>query len=607
VGSRFGLIFYASGRKLGFILRLLIKINIFRKKIRTSMSTTPPSNGDPGDNPPEPKKGLRHAMHSLTSKLFGKTSDHPPEPGDDTVANGEIEKQEAPMNSANGETPAEPIRADKPNFLTTTAFDTFDLPPEVLRGLAEAQFVHCTPIQAQVLPVALEGKDIAGQAQTGTGKTGAFLVTILTRLLHLPDRPPDLPAAIIVAPTRELASQIHEEAMLIGAHTGLRFAQIVGGVDYQKQAATLKKGVDVVICTPGRIIDYFKQGIFKTAGIQMVVIDEADRLLDLGFARDMRFILRKLPHYEKRQSMLFSATLSHRVLELTYEYMNLPEFISVTPEEITVEHIDQTLIHVGLESKLSLLLGILEREDWHRVLIFANTKAGVEWLSEKLRGNGLPAEGITGDLPQRKRFRLMDQFKEDRVKILVATDVASRGIHIEDISHVINYDLPQDSESYVHRIGRTARAGKTGKAISLACENYVFHLEPLEEMLGYKIPVVWHEDEWLVKDQAGPVKSSRRIRSKRPARKKPRPRSGKPSSRRIDVLKDRPPDYFPGTFFGFAPDPDKTEAPSEEGPTKKKRRRWRRKKKPGSEVNGSSKTTNPATEKTPSKTETIGP
>ncbi|MGD9098518.1 MAG: DEAD/DEAH box helicase, partial [Desulfobacterales bacterium] len=347
------------------------------------MSTTPPSNGDPGDNPPEPKKGLRHAMHSLTSKLFGKTSDHPPEPGDDTVANGEIEKQEAPMNSANGETPAEPIRADKPNFLTTTAFDTFDLPPEVLRGLAEAQFVHCTPIQAQVLPVALEGKDIAGQAQTGTGKTGAFLVTILTRLLRLPDRPPDLPAAIIVAPTRELASQIHEEAMLIGAHTGLRFAQIVGGVDYQKQAATLKKGVDVVICTPGRIIDYFKQGIFKTAGIQMVVIDEADRLLDLGFARDMRFILRKLPHYEKRQSMLFSATLSHRVLELTYEYMNLPEFISVTPEEITVEHIDQTLIHVGLESKLSLLLGILEREDWHRVLIFANTKAGVEWLSEK--------------------------------------------------------------------------------------------------------------------------------------------------------------------------------------------------------------------------------
>ena len=383
---------------------------------------------------------------------------------------------------------------------------------------------------------------------------------------------------------------------MIGAHTGLSFAQIVGGVDYQKQAAILKKGVDVVICTPGRIIDYFKQGIFKTAGIKIVVIDEADRLLDLGFARDMRFILRKLPHYEKRQSMLFSATLSYRVLELTYEYMNLPEFISVTPEEVTVEHIDQTLIHVGLESKLPLLLGLLAREDWHRVLIFANTKAGVEWLAEKLRGNGLPAEGITGDLPQRKRFRLMDQFKEDRVKILVATDVASRGIHIEDISHVINYDLPQDSESYVHRIGRTARAGKTGKSISLACENYVFHLEPLEEMLGYKIPVVWHEDDWLVKDQAGPVRSTRRTRPKRAVRKKPRPRSSKPSQRRVDLLKDRPPDYFPGTFFGFAPDPEKKDASAAEEPAKKKRRRWRRKKKPGAHANGGGESASPATE-----------
>jgi ATP-dependent RNA helicase RhlB len=331
-------------------------------------------------------------------------------------------------------------------------------------------------------------------------------------------------------------------------------------------------------------------------------------LLDLGFARDMRFILRKLPHYEKRQSMLFSATLSHRVLELTYEYMNMPEFISVTPEEVTVEHIDQILMHVGLESKLSLLLGILAREEWHRVLIFANTKAGVEWLAEKLRGNGLPAEGITGDLPQRKRFQLMDQFKEDRVKILVATDVASRGIHIEDISHVINYDLPQDSESYVHRIGRTARAGKKGRSISLACENYVFHLEPLEEMLGYKIPVVWPEDDWLVKDQAGPVRSARRNRPQRTARKKPHPRGTKPTLRKSaqlrkhDPLKDRPADYFPGTFFGFAPESQKSKAPAVEKtrqpaaeepgeptakePAKRKRRHWRRKKKTGGATNG---------------------
>lgn len=416
-------------------------------------------------------------------------------------------------------------RAPKPEFLTQTLFEHFDLPPQVTQGLSEAGFVQCTPIQAQVLPVALTGKDIAGQAQTGTGKTAAFLVTMLSRLLSMPDRKPNVPSAIIVAPTRELAAQIYDEAMVIGRHTTLTFAQIVGGVDYQKQAALLKKGVDVVICTPGRIIDYFKQGVFKTDDIHIAVIDEADRLLDLGFAKDMRFLLRKLPHYDKRQSMLFSATLSYRVLELTYEYMNLPEFISVTPQEITVDGIEQSLFHVGKEKKLTLLLGLLKREDWHRILIFANTKSGVDWLAQKLKGNGYPAEGITGDLPQKKRFRLMEQFKNNEVRILVATDVASRGIHIEDISHVINYDLPQDSENFIHRIGRTARAGKTGRALSLACETYVLHLEPIEEMLGFKIPVVWPEDDWYGEDVAGPVRVA--FRSK-PAGRSPAKRTGTP-------------------------------------------------------------------------------
>ncbi len=499
-----------------------------------------------------------------------------------------IESPDAPQPSE---------RADKPAFLTQATFDRFDLPASLLQGLQDAQFTRCTPIQAQVLPVALEGRDIAGQAQTGTGKTGAFLVTMFTRLLKMSDRQPGTPSALIVAPTRELAFQIYEEALLLGAHTGLSCVQVVGGVDYQKQADALKSGVDIVICTPGRIIDYYKQHIFKTDNIKIVVIDEADRLLDLGFAKDMRFILRKLPHYEKRQSMLFSATLSHRVLELTYEYMNLPEFISVTPEEVTVERINQSLIHVGQESKLPLLLGILNREDWHRVLIFANTKSGVEWLAEKLKGNGFPAEGITGDLPQRQRFKLMEQFKNDQVKILVATDVASRGIHVEDISHVINYDLPQDSESYVHRIGRTARAGKSGEAISLACENYVFHLEPLEEMLGYKLPIIWPEDDWFVKDQAGPVKTSRYAKPKRTSHKPSRPRNSQPAagrgprqttaSRQLDKLKNRSPNYFPGTFFGFTPPQGAAETLATPEPTpeikaepaKKKRRRWRRKKK----------------------------
>ena len=432
--------------------------------------------------------------------------------------------------------PAAP-RADAPRFLTQTRFDDFQLPEEVLSGLKDAGFAYCTPIQAQVLPLSLTGQDVAGQAQTGTGKTAAFLVTIFSKLLAKKKGKEKLPAALIVAPTRELALQIYDDARLLGGHTGLTLAQVVGGIDYKKQADILRQGPDIVICTPGRIIDYLKQGIFKPGGIETLVIDEADRLFDLGFTKDMRFILRKLPHYEKRQSMLFSATLSYRVLELTYEYMNLPEVISVTPEEVVVEGIEQALFHVGSDEKLRLLLGLLEREDWERVLIFANTKAGVEWLSRKLRGNGYPAEGITGDLPQPKRLALMARFKAGKVKILVATDVASRGIHVEDISHVINYDIPQDAENYIHRIGRTARAGKTGRALMLACERYVYHLEPLEEMLGYKIPVVWPEEDWFAEDRAGHVKTSRE-RKDRPGKAKAS--SSKPRKGRGDRKKPAP-------------------------------------------------------------------
>ena len=474
-------------------------------------------------------------------------------------------------------------RADQPKFLTETLFKAFDLPDKVLAGLGDAGFTHCTPIQARVLPLSLTGRDVAGQAQTGTGKTAAFLITIFTRLMSLPKSRKRLPSAMAIAPTRELAHQIYEEAMVLGRHTDFKMVEVVGGVDYSRQAKLLKKGADLVICTPGRIIDYFKQGIFKTSGIRIVVIDEADRLLDLGFAKDMRYILRNLPHYLKRQSMLFSATLSYRVMDLTYEYMNLPEFIAVAPEEITVEGIEQTLHHVGKDKKLSLLLGILKREDPYRCMIFVNTKAGVEWLTQKLKKNRWPAEGMTGDLPQRKRFRIMEGFKKGRLKILVATDVASRGIHVEDVSHVINYDLPQDAENYIHRIGRTARAGKSGRAISLACEDYIYHLEPLEEMLKCKIPVIWAEDDWFAKDQARPV-------IRKPKGKKPAPGKRRGSRKRAVSGKTpkksakRSPGHFPGKSFGFMPPPDdsnekKTESAGKSG-RRKRRARARRKNKP---------------------------
>jgi len=452
----------------------------------------------------------------------------------------------------------QPPRAPQPEFLTETRFDEFNLPAEVLAGLKDAGFVHCTPIQAQTLPVSLTGRDVAGQAQTGTGKTAAFLVTVLNGLLSEPAKSDGLPQALIVAPTRELSQQIYEEAKVLCRYTQLTLVQVVGGVDYVKQADILRGGVYIVICTPGRIIDYYKQKIFKTEGIKILVIDEADRLLDLGFAQDMRYILRKLPAYDKRQSMLFSATLSYRVMELTYEYMNLPEFISVTPQIVTVEGIEQSLFHVGVDKKIPLILGLLKREEWNRMLIFVNTKSGVDYLTYKLKGNGWPAEGITGDLPQRKRFRLMAQYKKGELKILVATDVASRGIHVEDISHVINYDLPQDSENYVHRIGRTARAGKTGTAISLACEKYVFHLEPLEKMLDYKIPVVWPEDDWYVEDHSKPFPIKRKTRLKSSSQRRNRSAENKKRVQRKPPTK-RKPSSFPGAFFGFGPQPVVTE------------------------------------------------
>ena len=401
-------------------------------------------------------------------------------------------------------------RGPMPGFLTRKTFDDFSLPKEVAQGITDAGFVNLSPIQALVIPVALTGKDVAGQAQTGTGKTAAFLVPLFTRLMSEPKIEGGGPSALVVAPTRELALQILADAQLLGAHTGFSSCAVVGGMDYAKQASELKKGVDIVIGTPGRLIDYFKQKIFLTKDIKIAVIDEADRLLDLGFAKDMRYILKNLPPYNRRQTMLFSATLSYRVLELTYEYMNCPEFLDAPEATVLVAGVEESLFHVGVDEKFSLLLGLLRREDWTRAIIFANMKGTVEEVARRLSENGFPAEGITGDLVQKKRLALMQAFKNGELSILVATDVASRGIHVEDISHVINYDVPQDPENYIHRIGRTARAGKTGKAITLACDRTVFYLEGLESSLGHKIPVCWPEPDWDGEDLSKPGRPYRK-------------------------------------------------------------------------------------------------
>ncbi|MDR1657311.1 MAG: DEAD/DEAH box helicase [Deltaproteobacteria bacterium] len=460
--------------------------------------------------------------------------------------------------TATGFEPSTELRAPRPNFLTATRFTDFDLPPEIMSGIDAAGFDCCTPIQAQVIPVALAGDDIAGQAQTGTGKTTAFLVPVLTRLLRHQPVTPGLPRALVITPTRELAVQIHQDAKVLAGATKLSLALVVGGMEYREQAEVLETGVDLVICTPGRLLDYLFKGIFIPTAIEVAVVDEADRLLDMGFIKDLKSILSHLPSYTSRQTMLFSATLDDRVLELTYQYMNPPQYITAEPDPLSKIQINQSLYHISHKEKLSLLLGLLAKEEHSRVIIFCNTKSGVEWLTKKLVNNGFQAEGITGDLPQPKRLKLMDAFKEKQLQIMVATDVASRGIHVEDVSHVYNFDLPQDAENYIHRIGRTARAGKSGRAVSFACEEHVFHLEAIENILGEKIPVVWPDDDLFAADHGGEVKLRSSERDRRPL---PRDRkisggpahSGTAEPPRIGERRGISRVQRPGGIFGLSP------------------------------------------------------
>ena len=380
-------------------------------------------------------------------------------------------------------------------------FSELDLPYEVQQGIEHVGFTACTAVQEAVIPRAVRGEDVAAQAQTGTGKTAAFLISLFTRMIRV--RVQDCensPQALIIAPTRELADQIYHEAERLGKFTGFRFLAVYGGVDYQKQMDTLQKGVDVLIGTPGRLIEYYKQHVYSLKKTRYLIIDEADRMFDMGFIDDLRYLIKKMPPYSKRQSMLFSATLSYRVMELAYEHMNLPEKISITPEKVTVEQVEQVLYHVGKHEKIPLLLGLLKREAPERALIFVNTRRAADMVVERLNRNGWKVEAITGDIIQKKRLRILADFKDGKLPILVATDVASRGIHVEGVTHVINLDLPQDAEDYVHRIGRTGRAGATGKAISLADEEYVYSLEEIEKYIGQKIPVAWAEESLYVRE-----------------------------------------------------------------------------------------------------------
>ncbi|MCK5540578.1 MAG: DEAD/DEAH box helicase, partial [Deltaproteobacteria bacterium] len=423
-----------------------------------------------------------------------------------------------------------------------TSFTQLDIPAEVLAGIAAAGYEFCTPVQKEVLPQTLMGNNIAAQSQTGTGKTATFLITLLTRLLRSEKNDiktrahesTSRPRALILAPTRELAVQIGDEADILSEPCGLRFQAIYGGVDYEKQRMALQyEQIDVVVATPGRLIDYMKQKVIFLDDLEVLVIDEADRMFDMGFIPDVRWLLKRCPSTDKRQSLLFSATLSEKVMELAYEHLNISEATNINPEQITVDKIEQSLYHVGKHEKMSLLFGLLQREKPERSLIFTNTKRMAEILEDYLKANGFAAACLTGDVPQKKRLATLERFKNKRLNILIATDVASRGLHIEAVTHIFNYDLPQDAEDYVHRIGRTARIGATGNAIALAGEEDAFYLEAIEKLAG-KIPVIWAEDEDFERNFKRP---QRRPQSspRTPGRGKPgdtRGRGGSSSSRR---------------------------------------------------------------------------
>ncbi len=398
------------------------------------------------------------------------------------------------------------------HHLTEIRFSNFNLDTNLLKGLDDAGFEFCTPIQAQSIPIALSGKDVAGEAQTGTGKTAAFMVACMSHLISKPDhenRQKTQVRAMILAPTRELAIQIHKDALVIGKHTNLTLGLAYGGTDYDKQRNTLAAGVDILVGTPGRTIDFFKQKVFSLKNCDVVILDEADRMFDLGFIDDMRYLLHRCPEPDKRLSLLFSATLSHRVAELAYVHMNDPAEIRIQSTNKTADKIVQSIYYPANEEKIPLLLGLMKKLEPTRSIVFINTKRVADKVYAWLEGNGYKSALLSGDVPQKKRQSLLKKFQDGEFSTLVATDVAARGLHIPEVSHIFNFDLPQSGEDYVHRIGRTARAGASGFAISFACEDFAHYIMDIEEYIDQKIDKEAVSSDLLTKPNP-PIKMERR-------------------------------------------------------------------------------------------------
>lgn len=395
-------------------------------------------------------------------------------------------------------------------YLTERQFSDFALHTTIVDTLSRQGFHYCTQVQAKSLNYTLQHKDVAAQGQTGTGKTMAFLIAIFQWILTRPkpNASVNQPRAVIIAPTRELAIQICRDAQVLADTTGTKLGLAYGGDGYDKQLNVLSAGVDILIATTGRLIDYVKQNYINLEAIEIAVLDEADRMFDLGFIRDIRWIFRHMPAPEKRLTLLFSATLSLNIRELAFEHMNNPVYIEIEPEQKTGYRIKEELFFPSNDDKMELLQTLIEEEWPDKAIIFANTKATCDLIWRHLIADKHRAGLLTGDIPQRKRLLILEQFTEGSLDILVATDVAARGLHMPNVTHVFNYDIPDDFKDYVHRIGRTGRAGATGNSISLACERYSMNLTAIEKYIGHAIPVSQYDPNALLSGLPA-VKSSR--------------------------------------------------------------------------------------------------
>ncbi len=383
-----------------------------------------------------------------------------------------------------------------------TRFHDLGLRDELMRGIADLGFHYCSPIQAAILPQTLQGHDAIGKAQTGTGKTAAFLITIFNdQLCHPPagERFVGEPRALVIAPTRELVMQIGADAEELGKYTGLQVATLIGGMDYQKQLNRLTSSVvDLVVATPGRLLDFMGRRDLYLDHVEILVLDEGDRMLDMGFIPQVKRIVRATPPKENRQTLLFSATFTQDIINLSEQWTYQPIKVEIEPQSVATSTVDQKVYLVSSQQRYKVLNNLLRSDGCTSVIVFANRRDQVRRLHERLRNSGISAGILSGEIPQAKRTRTLEQFKQGEIKVLVATDVAGRGIHVEGVSHVVNYNLPEDPEDYVHRIGRTGRAGASGISISFASEDDAFLLPDLEALLGSKLECTHPPDELLV-------------------------------------------------------------------------------------------------------------